>query len=135
MLKTANLDETLNKLNSQLLTTEQKLQESSQILSEKREEVIRAEPNDKNPRFGGDAQRAFSVELIPTEDYLVQGREQLNFAFSANKGSDFGSLGSIGRRIIAYNAAVKAIYRNTRRCRLLFSMKSTQEYREKLRTK
>ena len=94
VLKTANLDETLNKLQSQLLTTEQQLQESSQLLSEKRAEVIPSfvDQMTKILALVGMPNARFQLDLIPTEDYLVHGREQLNFTFSANKGSDFGSL-------------------------------------------
>ena len=40
----------------------------------------------------GMANARFQLELSPSEDFLTYGREQLNFAFSANKGSDFGPL-------------------------------------------
>ena len=113
VLKTANLDETLNRLNSQLLTTEQKLQESSQLLREKREEVIPSftDQMTKILALVGMPNARFQLDLIPTEDYLVHGREQLNFAFSANKGSDFGSLKKVasGGELSRIMLAVKAI--------------------------
>ena len=113
VLKTANLDETLNKLKSQLLTTEQKLQESSQLLREKREEVIPSftDQMTKILALVGMPNARFQLDLIPTEDYLVHGREQLNFAFSANKGSDFGSLKKVasGGELSRIMLAVKAI--------------------------
>ena len=113
VLKTANLDETLNKLKSQLLTTEQKLQESSQLLREKREEVIPSftDQMTKILALVGMPNARFQLDLIPTEDYLLHGREQLNFAFSANKGSDFGSLKKVasGGELSRIMLAVKAI--------------------------
>ena len=113
VLKTANLDETLNKLKSQLLTTEQKLQESSQLLREKREEVIPSftDQMTKILALVGMPNARFQLDLVPTEDYLVHGREQLNFAFSANKGSDFGSLKKVasGGELSRIMLAVKAI--------------------------
>ena len=113
VLKTANLDETLNKLKTQLLTTEQKLQESSQLLREKREEVIPSftDHMTKILALVGMPNARFQLELIPTEDYLLHGREQLNFAFSANKGSDFGSLKKVasGGELSRIMLAVKAI--------------------------
>ena len=113
VLKTANLDETLNNLKNQLLTTEQKLQESSQLLREKREEVIPSftDQMTKILALVGMPNARFQLELIPTEDYLLHGREQLNFAFSANKGSDFGSLKKVasGGELSRIMLAVKAI--------------------------
>ena len=113
VLKTANLDETLNKLKTQLLTTEQQLQESSQLLREKREEVIPSftDQMTKILALVGMPNARFQLDLIPTEDYLLHGREQLNFAFSANKGSDFGSLKKVasGGELSRIMLAVKAI--------------------------
>ncbi len=34
----------------------------------------------------------FSIEVIPTEKYLPNGKDDLNFLFSANKGGSFGEL-------------------------------------------
>ena len=94
VLKTANLEDTLNKLKSQLGKTEQQLAESSQLLSQKRQEVIPdfVDKMAKILALVGMPNARFQLELLPSDTYLIHGKEQLSFAFSANKGSDFGSL-------------------------------------------
>ena len=94
VVKTANLDETLNHLMIELNTVERQLIHCSEVLSQKRHDVIPifVEKMTKILSLVGMANARFQLELSPSEDYLTYGREQLNFTFSANKGSDFGPL-------------------------------------------
>ena len=113
VLKTANLEDTLNKLKSQLGKTEQQLAESSQLLSQKRQEVIPdfVDKMAKILALVGMPNARFQLELLPSDTYLIHGKEQLSFAFSANKGSDFGSLKKVasGGELSRIMLAVKAI--------------------------
>ena len=113
LLKTANLEDTLNKLKSQLGKTEQQLAESSQLLSQKRQEVIPdfVDKMAKILTLVGMPNARFQLELLPSDTYLIHGKEQLSFAFSANKGSDFGSLKKVasGGELSRIMLAVKAI--------------------------
>ena len=113
LLKTANLEDTLNKLKSQLGKTEQQLAESSQLLSQKRQEVIPdfVDKMAKILALVGMPNARFQLELLPSDTYLIHGKEQLSFAFSANKGSDFGSLKKVasGGELSRIMLAVKAI--------------------------
>ncbi|MGB1445513.1 MAG: DNA repair protein RecN [Flavobacteriaceae bacterium] len=113
LIKTANLEDTLNKLKSQLGKTEQQLAESSQLLSQKRQEVIPdfVDKMAKILTLVGMPNARFQLELLPSDTYLIHGKEQLSFAFSANKGSDFGSLKKVasGGELSRIMLAVKAI--------------------------
>ncbi|MFD1605761.1 DNA repair protein RecN [Flavobacterium artemisiae] len=53
----------------------------------------------------------FNMELIPSENYLQNGKEELQFLFSANKGTDFGLLKKVasGGEMSRIMLAVKAI--------------------------
>jgi DNA repair protein RecN (Recombination protein N) len=53
----------------------------------------------------------FNMELIETEHYFVNGKDELQFLFSANKGSDFGLLKKVasGGELSRIMLAVKAI--------------------------
>lgn len=113
VLKTANLEDTLNKLKSHLGKTEQQLAESSQLLSQKRQEVIPdfVDKMAKILALVGMPNARFQLELLPSDNYFIHGKEQLSFAFSANKGSDFGSLKKVasGGELSRIMLAVKAI--------------------------
>lgn len=53
----------------------------------------------------------FNMELTPTENYLQNGKDELKFLFSANKGSDFGLLKKVasGGEMSRIMLATKAI--------------------------
>ncbi|MDB2702372.1 DNA repair protein RecN, partial [Flavobacteriaceae bacterium] len=53
----------------------------------------------------------FQLELIPIDTYLSHGKEKLNFAFSANQGSDFGTLKKVasGGELSRIMLSIKAI--------------------------
>lgn len=53
----------------------------------------------------------FNIELMPIEKYVYNGKEELKFLFSANKGTDFGLLSKVasGGELSRIMLAVKAI--------------------------
>ncbi|MBZ4034851.1 DNA repair protein RecN [Flavobacterium sp. 17A] len=53
----------------------------------------------------------FKMELVPSENYFQNGKDELQFLFSANKGSDFGLLKKVasGGEMSRIMLAVKAI--------------------------
>ncbi len=53
----------------------------------------------------------FNIELLPLEKYMHNGKEELKFLFSANKGTDFGLLSKVasGGELSRIMLAVKAI--------------------------
>jgi DNA repair protein RecN (Recombination protein N) len=59
----------------------------------------------------------FSMELKPTDSYFANGKDELQFLFSANKGSDFGLLKKVASggelsRIMLATKAILAQYSN-----------------------
>ncbi|MRX68391.1 DNA replication and repair protein RecN [Flavobacterium resistens] len=53
----------------------------------------------------------FNIELLPSESYFLNGKDELQFLFSANKGTDFGLLKKVasGGEMSRIMLAVKAI--------------------------
>lgn len=112
-IQTASLDETLARLISAQSASEKQLNDLSLSLSENRTKVI--------PKFVDQMTRIlallgmpnarFRLTLHPMEDFLSHGKEQLELAFSANKGSDFGALKKVasGGELSRIMLAVKAI--------------------------
>ena len=112
-IQTATLDETLARLISVQSASEKQLNDLSLSLSENRTKVI--------PKFVDQMTRIlallgmpnarFRLTLHPMEDFLSHGKEQLELAFSANKGSDFGALKKVasGGELSRIMLAVKAI--------------------------
>ncbi len=56
----------------------------------------------------------FKIELIPTMSYLLNGKEEIQFLFSANKGADFGLLKKVasGGEMSRIMLATKSILAN-----------------------
>ena len=112
-IQTATLDETVAKLISAQSASEKQLNDLSLSLSENRTKVI--------PKFVdqmtrilallGMSNARFKLTLHPMDDFLPHGKEQLELAFSANKGSDFGALKKVasGGELSRIMLAVKAI--------------------------
>ena len=112
-IQTASLDDTVANLLAQQNTSEAQLSKLSAQLSENRAKVI---PSfvDQMTRILlllGMPNARFKLALHPIDNYLSHGKEQLELAFSANKGSDFGSLKKVasGGELSRIMLAVKAI--------------------------
>lgn len=112
-IQTANLDDTVANLLAQQNTSEAKLSKLSTQLSENRAQVIPGFINQMTRILAllGMSNTRFKLSLHPVKNYLSHGKEQLELAFSANKGSDFGSLKKVasGGELSRIMLAVKAI--------------------------
>lgn len=112
-IQTANLDDTVANLLAQQNTSEAKLSKLSTQLSENRAQVIPGFINQMTRILAllGMSNARFKLSLHPVKNYLSHGKEQLELAFSANKGSDFGSLKKVasGGELSRIMLAVKAI--------------------------
>ena len=111
--KTANLEETLDQLLKQQSRSIAQLNQWSEQLSKNRAAVI--------PSFVDEMQKIlallgmpnvrFNLSLHAVDQFLIHGKEQLELAFSANKGSDYGPLKKVasGGELSRIMLAVKAI--------------------------
>lgn len=112
-IQTASLDDTLANLLAQQNTSEAQLNKLSTQLSENRAQVIPSFIDQMTRILAllGMPNARFKLSLHPVENYLLHGKEQLELAFSANKGSDFGSLKKVasGGELSRIMLAVKAI--------------------------
>ena len=107
-------------LEQEIKTVEIKLEhataELNQVASQIRENRLKAVPVFSDKLIGileilGMPNVRFNMELTPTESYLQNGKDELKFLFSANKGSDFGLLKKVasGGEMSRIMLATKAI--------------------------
>lgn len=112
-MQTASLDDTVANLITQQSASEAQLSKLSMQLSENRVQVIPTfiDQMIKILSLLGMPNARFKLSLHPLENYLSHGKEKLELAFSANKGSDFGSLKKVasGGELSRIMLAVKAI--------------------------
>ena len=112
-IQTASLDETVANLITQQNASEAQLSKLSTQLSENRAQVIPTfiDQMTKILSLLGMPNARFKLSLQPVENYLSHGKEKLELAFSANKGSDFSSLKKVasGGELSRIMLAVKAI--------------------------
>ena len=112
-IQTANLDDTLAELLKQQNASVAQLDQLSAKLSENRAEVIPSFVDQMTRILAllGMPNARFKLSLHSVDQYLTHGKEQLELAFSANKGSDFGSLKKVasGGELSRIMLAVKAI--------------------------
>ena len=112
-VQTANLDDTVAELLKQQNASEAELSQLSAKLSENRAEVIPSFVDQMTRILAllGMPNARFKLSLHSVDQYLSHGKEQLELAFSANKGSDFGSLKKVasGGELSRIMLAVKAI--------------------------
>ena len=112
-VQTANLDDTVAELLKQQNASVAQLNQLSAKLSENRAEVIPSLVDQMTRILAllGMPNARFKLSLHSVDQYLSHGKEQLELAFSANKGSDFGSLKKVasGGELSRIMLAVKAI--------------------------
>ena len=112
-IQTASLDDTVANLFAQQNTSEVQLRKLTSQLSENRALVIPSFIDQMTRILAllGMPNARFKLSLHTVENYLSHGKEQLQLAFSANKGSDFGSLKKVasGGELSRIMLAVKAI--------------------------
>ena len=113
LTKTSNIDSELNSLQDQ----EQKLKKSlavlSSMLTKSRKSAIKILENELENLVAkmGMSDAAFKIELKPSDGFLINGSDQLNFQFKSNKGSQFKPLKKIvsGGELSRIMLAIKAI--------------------------
>ncbi len=108
-----HLEDAIANLEKTLILNEIELNEKSSILHQNREKSI---PILAEKLVGYLAQLGminaqFDIQLLPKEHYFANGKDELHFLFSANKGSDFGLLKKVasGGEMSRIMLAVKAI--------------------------
>ncbi len=94
VIQTENLEEDLQTLGKEQKELIDQLEALCLQLGENRQKAIPVftEQMEKILALLGMPNARFKLALIPTDSYLRHGKERLDFAFSANKGSDFGPL-------------------------------------------
>ena len=113
VIQTASLDEQLQRLSEKRDTLSSSLEKLAQTLSDHRKEAIPTFINQMTQLLGllGMPNARFQINLVPTSQFLSSGKEKLDFTFSANQGSDFGSLKKVasGGELSRIMLSVKAI--------------------------
>ena len=110
---TATLEEDLIGLTYERNQLKVQVQQVAEILSEKRRKTIPSLKEELESLLGilGMPNVRFNIDLLPSDRFLLQGKDQLVFEFSANKGSQFGSLKKVasGGELSRIMLSIKAI--------------------------
>lgn len=113
LAETQDIDDTIAKVNDQLSTANKTLNNLAQELHNNRKkaspklckqmELIISKMGMENARF--------KVDLAPSEVFLANGKEQINFLFSANLGSEFKPLKKVasGGEMSRIMLSIKAV--------------------------
>ncbi|MCH1517596.1 MAG: DNA repair protein RecN [Flavobacteriaceae bacterium] len=113
VIQTENLEEDLQSLVKEQKGLIVQLDTLSQKLSENRQKAIPVfmDQMEKILSLLGMPNARFNLTLIASDDYLSHGKEKLDFTFSANQGSDFGSLKKVasGGELSRIMLSIKAI--------------------------
>ena len=110
---TATIGEDLIKLAKEREVLKAKLLELAQNISHKRKNTIPSLKEELESLLGvlGMPNARFNIDLLPSERMLLNGKDELVFEFSANKGSNFGSLKKVasGGELSRIMLSIKAI--------------------------
>ena len=113
VMQTENLEENLQSFVKEQSKLIKQLDALSLILSENRKIAIPVFTDQmvKIISLLGMPNARFKLELVPVDTYLSQGKEKLDFTFSANQGSDFGTLKKVasGGELSRIMLSIKAI--------------------------
>ena len=113
VMQTENLEENLQSFVKEQSKLIKQLDALSLILSENRKNAIPVFTDQmvKILSLLGMPNARFKLELVPADTYLSQGKEKLDFTFSANQGSDFGTLKKVasGGELSRIMLSIKAI--------------------------
>lgn len=92
--KTENLDAEVSAKEEELLRSKQALDALAVKLSQSRTEVIPVLARKMEVMLGslGMPNASFNIRLLPATEYKQNGRDNLLFLFSANKGMEFGNI-------------------------------------------
>ena len=110
---TATIGEDLIKLVKEREVLNAELLELAQNISHKRKNTIPSLKEELESLLGvlGMPNARFNIDLLPSERMLLNGKDELVFEFSANKGSNFGSLKKVasGGELSRIMLSIKAI--------------------------
>ena len=113
VVQTDELEKRLEDLEEQTGRWERELLQLASTLSSNRQKAIPSfvDQLEKLLTLLGMPNAQFQLELLPSDSFLPEGKEKLHFAFSANKGSDFGPLKKIasGGELSRIMLSIKAI--------------------------
>jgi DNA repair protein RecN (Recombination protein N) len=113
ILASGNLDIQIKNLNEKLVQSEIELNKKALLISENRREAIPVLTEKLLLILEqlGMPNARFNIQLSPTEHFLNNGKDEIEFLFSANKGSDFGLLKKVasGGEMSRIMLATKAI--------------------------
>lgn len=116
VLVSENLDEVIAQKASELSIVEQKLNDLASKISKNRIKAIPGLTEQLEALLAtlGMPNARFSVELIPSDRFLDNGKEELKFLFSANKGGQFNELkkAASGGELSRIMLAIKSILTN-----------------------
>ena len=109
----ATIGEDLIKLAKEREVLNAELLELAQNISHKRKNTIPSLKEELESLLGvlGMPNARFNIDLLPSERMLLNGKDELVFEFSANKGSNFGSLKKVasGGELSRIMLSIKAI--------------------------
>ncbi|WP_339662373.1 DNA repair protein RecN [uncultured Polaribacter sp.] len=108
-----NADATINKKKNEIAEVSEKLDAIALKISDARKNVIpklKGELEDLLSDLGMENAR-FSIKILPTKNYFSNGKDELEFLFSANKGGNFGELKKVasGGELSRIMLAVKKV--------------------------
>ena len=113
VLASGNLDIQISNLNEKLVQSEIELNQKALLISENRREAIPVLTEKLLLILEqlGMPNARFNIQLSPTENFFNNGKDEIEFLFSANKGSDFGLLKKVasGGEMSRIMLATKAI--------------------------
>jgi len=113
VIELGNIEEEITELSKVIEQKTLELDEFSSTISQNRSNAIPVLSNQLISILEtlGMPNVRFKMELLPSESYLQNGKDELQFLFSANKGTDFGLLKKVasGGEMSRIMLAVKAI--------------------------
>lgn len=116
VIRVDDLDGTINKLQSELNSKQQKVDEIAKLISENRKKTapILIEKIKAILSQLGMVEANFQIEISHTDSYYPKGKDEVVLLFSANKGTSFGLLKKVasGGEMSRIMLAIKAILAN-----------------------
>lgn len=113
---TENLDDTIKSKELEIASKEKELNTISETIHKKRMEVIPKLKNQLELILGnlGMPNAQFKISVLLENDYLINGKDQLFFLFSANKGGNFNELkkAASGGELSRIMLAIKSVLSN-----------------------
>ena len=116
---TENIESNIAKKQGELAQQELELNKMATSISNEREKVIPRLKSQLEEQLGllGMPSAQFKIELNPSKEFKANGKDELSFLFSANKGTDFGDLKKVASggelsRIMLTIKSILAKYEN-----------------------